>query len=674
MEGPLRRSSSIPLRSAGSHQLGPRRRVQSLDPKTSHFPERGLLKRGLEGTPKSVRRKQTVWSFRNVLFSDVDSLLEGGPSLLESCAVKLTTAKDYAKRKNAFITFAEIPDLLSAGLAQLEMALLEFFDVLYLGGKDVGEGAKLLSALGYFRPELRQLSRSGLLPRARLALQGWGRLAPTATRLPLPWPVLAGIVVALLVMGHPQAALASVLAADAYLRPGELLYLSTDDLSKPEPRFSSAFHALALVLFPKERGRPSKTHQFDDSVLLDSKGREWINRLLVDPPLRPHVQGVALALPGSCPAPWPCRLDAVPLRSATHGAVPRLPREVPDVGRHSAKGTVGRPVQREALREVGEGHGTAQQGASGDSPLSRGRRPAPCGLLREASSPPCVARAPCEQAEAHDLRELCEPPTLRPPRTRNLPGAGPPSLRGARRRVAVELFSGSGRWSAAMRGMDWIAHEVDVKFGTTHDLSTKGGQKWAWSLVVQADFVHIGIPCATFSSATRGRCLRSRAHPMGKPHLSDADLAKVQLHNRLLQFSIRVVKYCKRANIPLSLENPNSSKIWSNPLLAPLSKDAHRCVLDFCSMGTAYRKRTCFLTWNTKCLCFLNGYRCNLVDHNCCFSGEEHRILQGRAPGGLPWTALAQAYPVKLCRMIAKSIDDFFDILSIKQKQKTQKR
>ena len=229
-----------------------------------------------------MRRKQTVWSFRNVLFSDVDSLLEGGPSLLESCAVKLTTAKDYARRKNAFITFAEIPDLLSAGLAQLEMALLEFFDVLYLGGKDVGEGAKLLSALGYFRPELRQLSRSGLLPRARLALQGWGRLAPTATRLPLPWPVLAGIVVALLVMGHPQAALASVLAADAYLRPGELLYLSTDDLSKPEPRFSSAFHALALVLFPKERGRPSKTHQFDDSVLLDSKGREWINRLLLD--------------------------------------------------------------------------------------------------------------------------------------------------------------------------------------------------------------------------------------------------------------------------------------------------------------------------------------------------------------------------------------------------------
>ena len=201
----------------------------------------------------------------------MDSLLDGGPSLLESCAVKLSTAKDYATRKNAFTTFAGISDLLGAEVAQLEMALLDFFDGLYLDGKDVGEGAELLSALGYFRPGLRQLSRSGLLPRARLALQGWGRLAPTATRLPLPWPVLAGIAVALLVLGHPQAALASILAADAYLRPGELLYLSTDDLSKPERRFSAAFHVLALVLFPRERGRPSKTHQFDDSVLLDSK-------------------------------------------------------------------------------------------------------------------------------------------------------------------------------------------------------------------------------------------------------------------------------------------------------------------------------------------------------------------------------------------------------------------
>ena len=75
-------------------------------------------------------------------------------------------------------------------------------------------------------------------------------------------------------------ALASLLAADAYLRPGEVLWLAGEDVVPARAQFGEGFGATALLLFPEERGRASKTHMYNDSVVLDSRHRGFLNRLV----------------------------------------------------------------------------------------------------------------------------------------------------------------------------------------------------------------------------------------------------------------------------------------------------------------------------------------------------------------------------------------------------------
>ncbi len=172
--------------------------------------ESGLVPRG---RGRKVTKKEE--DFRAELLREGSLLLEGGPSFLEGHAVTKGTRKDYERRREAFEKASGL-ELMSVELAQLEMSLLEHFDQSFLDGHDSSFGSKLIAALGYFRPEIKGLSKSGLLPRVRLAMQGWTRVAPGHTRLPLPWPVLAGLAVVMLSMNEDETALATVLSGDAY--------------------------------------------------------------------------------------------------------------------------------------------------------------------------------------------------------------------------------------------------------------------------------------------------------------------------------------------------------------------------------------------------------------------------------------------------------------------------
>ena len=139
------------------------------------------------------------------------------------------------------------------------MSLLEFFDNEFLAGKDHNAGAKLLSAMGFFRPSLRNLRRSGLLPRVRLALQGWSRVAPGVPGLPLPWPVLSGFCAVLVSMDCRLSALACSTAVDACLRPGKLLWWNSGDVARAQPASVRRSSTAAPRLFPEDRDRLSET-------------------------------------------------------------------------------------------------------------------------------------------------------------------------------------------------------------------------------------------------------------------------------------------------------------------------------------------------------------------------------------------------------------------------------
>ena len=210
-------------------------------------------------------------------------LLPSDPSRLEQAVVKEPTRQEYARRLRLFreycVKVGRQDDALTMPLEALESLLLDYFDENYLTGASPDWGTKLVASLGYFRPSLYRTGGTHL-NRVRRALAGWNRVAPLTSRLPVPWAAVCGIVVQLLVMNFREEALAVVLAFDAYLRPGELLALTSQDVVPARPAFGKGYARTALLLCPAERGRPSKTFQFDDSVMLDSPDRLWLGPLI----------------------------------------------------------------------------------------------------------------------------------------------------------------------------------------------------------------------------------------------------------------------------------------------------------------------------------------------------------------------------------------------------------
>lgn len=234
-------------------------------------------------TPEARALGAQVLGHRRRLAMQPNLLRQGGQSRLEMEAVGLLTKEEYKRRLAEFDVFCDglsvtVDDATSE--ETLEMVLLEFFDHAYLNGGSVDIGTKVLAALGDKFPRWHRSAAIGRLPRARRALQGWLRLSPLVTRLPLPWMVLAGLACSMARLHHRFYGLAAILAADAYLRPGELANLKTHHVIKAAPELGEGAAITSLLLHPFEDGKASKTHVFNESVALDSLHRRWLGPLV----------------------------------------------------------------------------------------------------------------------------------------------------------------------------------------------------------------------------------------------------------------------------------------------------------------------------------------------------------------------------------------------------------
>ena len=125
--------------------------------------------------------------------------------------------------------------------------------------------------------------------------------------------------------------------------------------------------------------------------------------------------------------------------------------------------------------------------------------------------------------------------------------------------VAVECFSGSGRWSSALRRLGWIVIELDIAHGC--DLLNRGTlMKLRGAMAAgYIDAIHFGTPCSSFSSA-RGLpngppALRSHLFPDGLPNLSENDQKKVILGNACARATASLALTALRFRIPGSIEN-----------------------------------------------------------------------------------------------------------------------
>ena len=119
-----------------------------------------------------------------------------------------------------------------------------------------------------------QINKQDFLVNSKEALQAWKRRRPGNMRLPVPEEFIHDLAQHFLEYHRVDIAVALVLQMHCYLRPSEVLNLTTDHVCKPATR---KYKHYAILVSPSSLGTRSKTGDTDDSVMIgDLPNFEWV--------------------------------------------------------------------------------------------------------------------------------------------------------------------------------------------------------------------------------------------------------------------------------------------------------------------------------------------------------------------------------------------------------------
>ena len=171
----------------------------------------------------------------------------------------------------------------------------------------------------------------------------------------------------------------------------------------------------------------------------------------------------------------------------------------------------------------------------------------------------------------------------------------------------------------------------------------------------QVESLWIGITCANWSRARRApkwsrmpRALRDDSQYIyGLPDLEERDQRRVDDSNETLRFVSGLIRLCLEHPVMLVLENPATSRLWITPEMRRLlPRAAFDDLVDYCAFGSP-GESAC--AWSLGRAGFQSSRHCAKATKGICsFSGEKHELLEG-TKGGVFKTAMASAYPSKLC-------------------------
>ena len=201
-------------------------------------------------------------------------------SLLERLSINSPTQEDYQKRAFAVNQWASQNGLDTSSPEAIVYLVLDYLDELFLHGHAHGDGSKTWAAIQFFVPRVLEYHEG--VARVQRALRGWVKRAPESSRFPIPAPVVFAIVGSLCrsrdALG-PVAGLMVLVQFLSYLRPGDLVDLRPADLVESLPHVDvSMRHWALLVRASAAGGKSTKTGEFDQSVVLDSPGFEFLDR------------------------------------------------------------------------------------------------------------------------------------------------------------------------------------------------------------------------------------------------------------------------------------------------------------------------------------------------------------------------------------------------------------
>lgn len=166
-----------------------------------------------------------------------------------------------------------------ASMSQLDAALEGFAEQQFLDGCSKYVVTCALQNVNMEYPMWPTSSRTNF-PATKSAKKGWGTLEPNASRDPCPLEIAWWIAHDMVSRSLPLFAAGVVLAFDTYLRPGKLCSLRQSNVIPPARSLHKRYKFWSLLLHPQEEGDLSKVGQFNDSLTVGSKDREWISQIL----------------------------------------------------------------------------------------------------------------------------------------------------------------------------------------------------------------------------------------------------------------------------------------------------------------------------------------------------------------------------------------------------------
>ena len=420
-----------------------------------------------------------------------------------------------------------------------------------------------------------------------------------------------------------------MMSLSAYGRPSEILRLRVFSLIRPAQGVTSSW---SLLMSPEELGQPSKTGEYDVSLLLDSPYITfWASKILnglknqpANGPLWDFNYSQYLHIFKKCAMKLNIQLEPYHARhsgpSIDRSRKYRSQLEVQKRGQW--KSTKSCVRYEKAARLAGTGAGEEQ------TVLPHVR----AGIRRH-------------HARSQEPAELIFP-------RRNPKG-----------HYVADLFSGEGDVALACERLGFASREWDIRHGHQCDLTSRKVLRRLKCDVKAGKVLAVMLapPCSSFSVARdRTKVIRTRDMPWGIPShlLSHQDWEKIELGNACFRSCFSLIRLLDKFSVPWVLENPHSSKCWYLPFLQRWSckSHVHTIVADFCQFGTPWKKRTRFLCGN-----IVRDDLHRLDQHcggreTCSRTGKPHFLLTGKGPHGQNWTAIAEPYPKRLCDALAYAL------------------
>jgi len=173
-----------------------------------------------------------------------------------------------------FREWAQSRQLSLVGLKRADTAMCEYFKALREDSRPPSDASYCLFGWVCLVCDSSGPERF-LMTRARAALSGWQKRSPSGTRTGISIDLLHVFATEFANMGELDAGRCLEIQLDGYLRPSEAIHLQGRDIFKiPE---SGGF---GLVIGNEEFGETTKAGCTDDTILLDSVDRSFVNRIM----------------------------------------------------------------------------------------------------------------------------------------------------------------------------------------------------------------------------------------------------------------------------------------------------------------------------------------------------------------------------------------------------------